>query len=90
MSRSVVHAMLNVHSGVPWPNEILDLTYDGFQVKLVPPKRKSPGEQYDTYPIAVGQGTSRLEATAHIPVVRRFLNALAWRGKRTFVRLVLK
>jgi hypothetical protein len=87
MSSSVVNAILNVHSGVPWPKDIVDLEYDGCLVKLVPPKRRSPDHLFDTYPIAVGQGSNRAEATVNIAVVRRFLNALAWR-EQSYVREV--
>lgn len=87
MTPSVVHAMLNVDAGVPWPSRILDLSYGGGHIKLVPPKRKSPSELYDTYPIAVGQGRDLSEATANVPLVRRFLNALAWR-EQTHIREV--
>lgn len=87
MSVGKVFAIINVHSGIAWPREFQRVAYAGREIQLVPPKPKGPGEFYDTYPIAVGEGTDRDDAAASVPVVRQFLNAIAWR-EQTYVREV--
>lgn len=82
MTPGKVFAMISVHSAVPWPGTILRFTYEGCDLQLVPPKRKAPGEPYDTYPLVVAEGGNGPEATARVQVGRRLLNALAWREQR--------
>ena len=79
MTTPKVLVMVSVHSAVPWPNEILKVSYEGCDLQLVPPKLKKSGEFYDTYPLVAADGVDKREATEKIQTVHRFLNALAWR-----------
>lgn len=71
--------MISVDSGVPWPEREQTVSYAGQEILLVPPRRDE-ADHLAAYPLAAikyERGTgSEVELVA---IIRRFINALAWR-----------
>lgn len=77
--------MVSVHSGVAWPTNEISVRFAGQDIRLIPPGRNVPPINRSTFPLAVIDRPSDLSEEDAVRIIRRFLNALAWR-EQTYIR----
>jgi hypothetical protein len=71
--------MVSVDSGVPWPEREQTVAYAGHEILSVPPRRDEAGN-LEAYPLAAIKYERGTQAEVElVTIIRRFINALAWR-----------
>lgn len=80
------YVQISVNSGARWPDEQQNVLFGGREVILVPPRRDETG-QVRAFPMAAVEYASGEHEPDIVRLVRRFLNALAWR-EQVYIREV--
>jgi len=80
------YVQVSVNSGARWPAEQLPVPFAGRDVILIPPRRDETGH-LRAFPMAAVEYASGEPEPELVRLIRRFLNALAWR-EQVYIREV--